>query len=159
MSVSCPLGSFAFTKRWKILSCSRFCCCCWDWCFHNCCFLMIVVFWWLLFFVIDVLSKSWLAIKVSVSCPLCSFAFTKRWEILSCSRFCCRCCDWCFHNFMFYNWLILFCLYKDVLICRWLKIAFSQLLVLSSKLWIFVSKSIITYWIFYILPIGLFYFY
>ncbi len=105
VSVLSPLCSFAVFKRWKILSCFWFCCCSCVWCLHDFCFLMLlmIVFWccWWLFFdvVDDCFFESWLATKVSVLSPLCSFTVFKGWKVLSCFWF--RCCSvtWCFHNF------------------------------------------------------------
>ena len=93
--------------------------------FLDCCFLMMVQIcfdlWWrrksnypsVLFIVWVVLpscSKPILAIKMSVLRPLRSFTVSKGWKILTCFRFCCRCCARCFHYFygiglLFPNWL------------------------------------------------------
>lgn len=54
---------------------------------------MTNVFWWLI-----CCCKSWLAIKVSVLRPLCPFAATKSWKVLSCFWFCYCFVEWCFHD-------------------------------------------------------------
>ena len=54
------------------------------------------------YLMIDVLFKSWLAIKISVLRPLRPFASAEGWEVLSCSWFRWRSVARCFHDFYFY---------------------------------------------------------
>ena len=117
-----PLCSFTVSKKREVLTCSWFCCCFCAWCFHNfyililfvvCCIMMVQrcfdLSWsenWfnrVVFFIDSIViisdSKRSLAVKVSILCPLCSFAIFEWWKVLSCFWFCCCSVTWCFHNF------------------------------------------------------------
>jgi len=69
-----------FTLEWKLL-------------LPSCCF------WWLN--CKNPLPNQFLAIVISVLCPLYSFTTTKGWKVLSNFWFCCCFVDRCFHGFKF----------------------------------------------------------
>ena len=98
VSVLRPTYSFAVSKVWKITILSCFCRCFTYCCSHDFCFLFWMMFRVVFWFDDD---DSWLAIIISISCPLNPFSVFKSWKewINSCFYYCFSC--WCSHDYIF----------------------------------------------------------
>jgi len=121
-----PTDSFAILLIRKECKASRFRLWLIDESSHDCCFSILNRVQYELM----CCYNSWLAIKISVLCPLGPFTITKRWKVLSCFWF--RCCSAvrCFHDFtVFYRLMIVVVFDIDYLL-KFLNCAHCALLLL-----------------------------